>query len=40
MFRDRVRAKSDRFPTRSLVVMKITDVFECMPGKGAGKKVL
>ncbi len=39
-FRDRVKAESDRFPTRSLVVMKVTDVFECMPGKGAGKKVL
>ncbi len=39
-FRDRVKAKNDRFPAKSLVIIKITDVFECTPGKEAGKKVL
>jgi uncharacterized protein len=39
-FRDQMKAKSDKYPAKSLIVMKITDVFECTPGKEAGKKVL
>ena len=39
-FRDRVKTKSDKYPAKSLIIMKITDVFECTPGKEAGKKVL
>ncbi|MCK8517467.1 pyridoxamine 5'-phosphate oxidase family protein [Methanoculleus sp. 7T] len=39
-FREKMKAKSDKYPAKSLVVMKITDVFECTPGKEAGKKVL
>lgn len=39
-FRDQVKAKSDKYPAKSLIIIKITDVFECTPGKEAGKKVL
>lgn len=39
-FREKMKARSDKYPAKSLVVMKITDVFECTPGKEAGKKVL
>jgi len=39
-FRNQVKAKSDKYPAKSLIVIKITDVFECTPGKEAGKKVL
>ncbi len=39
-FRAQVKAKSDKYPAKSLIVIKITDVFECTPGKEAGKKVL
>lgn len=39
-FRDRVKRISDRFPAKSLITVKITDVFECMPEKGAGEKIL
>jgi predicted pyridoxine 5'-phosphate oxidase superfamily flavin-nucleotide-binding protein len=35
-----VKAKSDRFPAKFLVKMKITDVFECKSGPDAGKKLL
>jgi predicted pyridoxine 5'-phosphate oxidase superfamily flavin-nucleotide-binding protein len=35
-----VKAKSDRFPARYLIKMKITDVFECKSGPEAGKKLL
>ncbi|MEZ5333975.1 MAG: pyridoxamine 5'-phosphate oxidase family protein [Methanolobus sp.] len=38
--RKMVKAKSDRFPARYLVKMKITDVFECKSGPDAGKKLL
>jgi hypothetical protein len=39
-FRDQVKAKGHKYPAKSLIVIKITDVFECTPGKEAGKKVL
>jgi predicted pyridoxine 5'-phosphate oxidase superfamily flavin-nucleotide-binding protein len=39
-FRSQMKAKSDKYPAKSLIVVKITEVFECTPGKEAGKKVL
>lgn len=35
-----VKSMGDRFPARSLVVMKITEVYECRSGPDAGKKLL
>ncbi len=39
-FRDQVKTKGHKYPAKSLIVIKITDVFECTPGNEAGKKVL
>ncbi|MDN7023475.1 pyridoxamine 5-phosphate oxidase [Methanoculleus sp. FWC-SCC1] len=39
-FRSQMKAKSDAYPAKSLIVMSITDVYECTPGKEAGKQVL
>ncbi len=39
-FRAQMKAKSEAYPARSLIVISITEVFECTPGKEAGKKVL
>jgi predicted pyridoxine 5'-phosphate oxidase superfamily flavin-nucleotide-binding protein len=39
-FRDQVRTKGHHYPAKSLIIIRITDVFECTPGKEAGKKVL
>ncbi|MGD1003863.1 MAG: pyridoxamine 5'-phosphate oxidase family protein [Methanoregulaceae archaeon] len=38
--RKMVLEKKPSLPAKSLLVMKITEVFECMPGPNAGKKVL
>ena len=38
--RDEVKAKSDAYPAKSLVIIRVTGVFECTPGKDAGKRVL
>ncbi len=35
-----VKAKGEMFPARSLMKMKITEVFECKGGPGAGDKLL
>ena len=35
-----IKAKNEKYPAKSLLVMKITDVFECTPGATAGKKIL
>jgi hypothetical protein len=35
-----VKAKKDEYPAKSLLVMKITDVFSCLPGTEPGKKLL
>lgn len=35
-----VQEKKPGLPAKSLLIMKITDVFECMPGPTAGKKLL
>jgi predicted pyridoxine 5'-phosphate oxidase superfamily flavin-nucleotide-binding protein len=38
--RARVKAVSDRFPAKSLVVLTITGVFTCAPGDDAGRQLL
>jgi predicted pyridoxine 5'-phosphate oxidase superfamily flavin-nucleotide-binding protein len=38
--RKMVLDKKPGLPAKSLLVMKITEVFECMPGPTAGKKLL
>jgi predicted pyridoxine 5'-phosphate oxidase superfamily flavin-nucleotide-binding protein len=35
-----VQDKKPGLPAKSLLVMKITEVYECMPGPAAGKKLL
>ncbi len=35
-----VKSIGERFPAKALVVMKITDIFECKGGPEAGKKLL
>jgi hypothetical protein len=35
-----VHEKNPGLPAKSLLIMKITGVFECMPGPTAGKKIL
>ncbi|MHC1626674.1 MAG: pyridoxamine 5'-phosphate oxidase family protein [Methanoculleaceae archaeon] len=35
-----VRAKMAKAPAKGLLVVKITDVYTCMPGPDAGKKLL
>lgn len=35
-----VQEKKPGLPAKSLLVMKIMEVFECMPGPAAGKKIL
>ena len=35
-----VKAKKDTYPAKSLLVMKITDVFSCVPGAEPGKKTV
>lgn len=36
----KVHEKKPGLPAKSLLIMKITEVFECMPGPNAGKKLL
>lgn len=35
-----IKAKNEKLPAKSLLVVKITDVFDCMHGATAGKKIL
>lgn len=35
-----VHEKKPGLPAKSLLIMKITEAFECMPGPTAGKKIL
>lgn len=35
-----VQEKKPGLPAKSLLIMKITEIFECMPGPTAGKKIL
>ncbi|NYT05383.1 MAG: pyridoxamine 5-phosphate oxidase [Methanomicrobiales archaeon] len=34
-----MRAKSEKFPAKSLIVISITDIFTCNPGPGAGDRL-
>ena len=34
-----IKAKNEKYPAKSLLVLSITEVFECTPGASAGKKV-
>ncbi|WP_440949892.1 pyridoxamine 5'-phosphate oxidase family protein [Methanosphaerula subterraneus] len=34
-----LRAKNEAFPAKSLIILKVTEVFTCVPGKDAGKKI-
>jgi len=36
----KINKKNPALPARSLVIVKITDVFECQPGLKAGSKIL
>jgi predicted pyridoxine 5'-phosphate oxidase superfamily flavin-nucleotide-binding protein len=38
--KQQVKAKNEKYPAKALMVLSITEVFECTPGPGAGKKVL
>jgi predicted pyridoxine 5'-phosphate oxidase superfamily flavin-nucleotide-binding protein len=35
-----IKAKNEKYPAKSLLVVKITEVFECSPGATAGKQIL
>ncbi|RXA19467.1 pyridoxamine 5-phosphate oxidase [Methanosarcina sp. MSH10X1] len=35
-----VKAKSEKFPAKALVVMKITEVYDCKPFTEPGKRIL
>ncbi|MGM0770403.1 MAG: pyridoxamine 5'-phosphate oxidase family protein [Halobacteriota archaeon] len=37
---DAAKARGDKYPAKALIVLKITDVFECISGGNAGKKLL
>jgi predicted pyridoxine 5'-phosphate oxidase superfamily flavin-nucleotide-binding protein len=39
MYKD-IKAKADKYPAKSLIIMKVTDVYTCKPGDGAGAKLL
>lgn len=34
-----LRTKNEAFPAKSLIILKVTEVFTCVPGKDAGKKI-
>lgn len=34
------KSKGDKFPAKALVVLKITEVYECKSGSDAGKQIL
>lgn len=38
--RDRMKPKLDKLPAKSLVVLKIAEVYNCTPGADAGKKLI
>ena len=38
--RAKVKAKSEKYPAKSLLVMRVTEVFTCTPGPEAGNKLL
>ena len=36
----KIKEKGPHYPAKGLLIVTITDVFECTPGSGAGKKIL
>ena len=38
--REKINRKNPALPARSLIIVKITEVFECQPGPSAGAKLL
>jgi len=36
----KINEKNPALPARSLVIVKITEIFECKPGPSAGAKIL
>jgi hypothetical protein len=36
----KINEKNPALPARSLVIVKITEIFECKPGPTAGTKIL
>lgn len=34
-----LKAKNEAYPAKSLIILKVTEVFTCVPGKDAGKKI-
>jgi uncharacterized protein len=36
----KINVKNPALPARSLIIVKITEVFECQPGPNAGSKIL
>lgn len=38
--RAKIKAKSDKHPAKSLIIMKITEVFTCSPGPEAGNRLI
>jgi predicted pyridoxine 5'-phosphate oxidase superfamily flavin-nucleotide-binding protein len=34
-----IKAKNEKYPAKSLLVLSITEIFECTPGASAGKKI-
>ena len=38
--REKINRKNPALPARSLIIMRITEVFECQPGPKAGSKIL
>jgi hypothetical protein len=38
--REKINRKNPALPARSLIIVKITEVFECQPGPKAGTKLL
>jgi uncharacterized protein len=40
MMKEKINRKNPALPARSLIIVKITEVFECQPGPKAGSKIL
>jgi predicted pyridoxine 5'-phosphate oxidase superfamily flavin-nucleotide-binding protein len=38
--KEKINKKNPAMPARSLIIVKITEVFECQPGPKAGSKIL
>ena len=40
LMKEKINKKNPALPARSLIIVKITAVFECQPGPNAGSKIL